>query len=133
MIWEPPTTSGVRTSCQLVLQPTGVLEIKSNGSEGTVYWSSGAAGDPTVNWVLKLNSDRGGHLVVADILNSGTQLWTTLADSSSSNQMWWWIVVGVVGGVLALVAVALLFWFCYARDSKLRHPKLLTVHLVSRI
>ncbi|KAG0575642.1 hypothetical protein KC19_5G019700 [Ceratodon purpureus] len=117
VIWEPPTTSGVRTSCQLVLQPTGVLEIKSNGSEGTVYWSSGTAGDPTVNWVLKLNSDRGGHLVVADILNSGTQLWTTLADSSSSNQMWWWIVVGVVGGVLALVAVALLFWFCYARDK----------------
>lgn len=105
--------------CQLVLQPTGVLEIKSNASEGTVYWSSGVAGDPAVNWVLKLNSDRGGHMVVTDILDSGNQLWTTLADTSSDNQMWWWIVVGVVGGVLALAAVALLFWFCYARDRKI--------------
>lgn len=122
VVWVPPgmsTTSGARMFCQLVLQPTGVLEVKSNASGGTVYWSSGVAGDPTVNWVLKLTSDRGGHLVVADILNSNTQLWTTLADTSSNNQMWWWIVVGVVGGVLALAAAALLFWFCYAQDSKI--------------
>lgn len=118
VIWEPtPGVSNVSESCQLVLQPDGRLQIKNNGSSGTVYWSSAPAGDFSVNWVLKLISERGGYLVVSDILDSNTQLWSSVAAAASVR--WWWIVVGVVSGVLAVTVAGLAFWYFCARESKL--------------
>jgi hypothetical protein len=81
VLWETPlNATGLEQQCELTLQQDGNLQIQTNDTN-EILWTTNTTGDPSVNWVLYIDS-KTGDISIGDILIPTDILWKNTFSSN---------------------------------------------------
>jgi hypothetical protein len=128
-LWETPSNGfGIGHQCELRLLQDGNLQLQTIDSN-EIVWASNLSGDPTVNWVLYIDSTT-GVVSIQDIMQRTDILWNNSfglnhivlqrTNTSHHGKSFILLLVGVFTGgfLLGLTSLILPYYACAGKYMK---------------